>query len=371
MSRIVNLFAALLLTATASSCALLTPSGADRKPVKVFLLSGQSNMTGRGMLGWSDVPLADQKHTLFHFVHKPGNGEKYAYLRNGTNTTAEGWAIRDDVFITIGDWPHPLDEKTGKQVINRRHGGLSPHYGGRKNGKFGPELAIGHLLGEHYEEPVVLVKVSFGGNSLSKHFRPPSSGGELGDKYPKVVKAMREALAHLPEIVPGYKKRQGYELVGFFWNQGLSDMNTNACLEYEENLANLIKDLRRDLNAPDMKAVIAITGNWGWDMADLKADLASQRERNPKLPEGREKDMIDSLAKVQQAQEAVSRRPEFQGNVATAETRDFWRSRAEFGGHGTETHWCANGESYWLIGESMGLSMIRLIGEQTERKVKE
>jgi len=44
----------------------------------------------------------------------------------------------------------------------------------------------------------------------------------VGDKYPLVIKAVREAIENLPEIVPGYDEEQGYELVGFLWNQGLS-----------------------------------------------------------------------------------------------------------------------------------------------------
>ncbi len=61
------------------------------------------------------------------------------------------------------------------------------------------------------------------------------------------------------------------------------------------------------------------------------------------------------------AQLDVSKRPEFKGTVATAETRDFWRTRSEFGGHGTEEHWMANGQSYWLIGEAMASEMVKLL----------
>jgi len=49
------------------------------------------------------------------------------------------------------------------------------------------------------------------------------------------------------------------------------------------------------------------------------------------------------------------------GNVATAETRDFWRPRETHGGNGTEEHWNANGESYWLIGEAMAGEMLTLL----------
>ncbi|MFT5855089.1 MAG: hypothetical protein ACI8XO_002337, partial [Verrucomicrobiales bacterium] len=192
----------------------------------------------------------------------------------------------------------------------KKHGGLSPYYGGRGNRGFGPELAIGHALADVYDEPDLLVKVSFGGNSLAGNFRPPSSSGTVGDKYPLVIKALREAINHLPEIVPGYQQERGYELAGFLWNQGLSDINEPQASEYESNLVNLIEDLRKELKVPRLKTVIAVSGNWGWDLAGLK---------NADIKEEQKQAFIAGIRKVTDAQLAVSRRPEFIGNVATAE----------------------------------------------------
>ena len=73
---------------------------------------------------------------------------------------------------------------------------------------------------------------------------------------------------------------------------------------------------------------------------------------------------ISGMKKLAAAQLAVSKLDAFKGNVITAETRDFWRPRPEHGGRGTETHWMANGESYWLIGEVMGKAMLELIEAQ-------
>ena len=324
---------------------------AKRKPVKIFMLSGQSNMTGRGFLGDLDKPATDQQARLVRYIMQPENVEKYKYLYSGPNKTETGWTIRDDVFISLGAWPHPKPGEEGYSVYNK-HGGLGPYYGGRGSRGFGPEYAIGHVLGNYYDETVLLVKVSFGGNSLAENFRPPSSGGKLGDKYPLVGKTVRDTIKHLPEIVPGYDKQQGYEIVGFLWNQGLSDIMEPRASEYESNLVNLIKDLRKELGASGMKTVVAVSGNWGWDLAELK-----ERE----MPEDKRTALLAAIRKVTDAQLAVAHRAEFKGSVATAETRDFWRPRKEFGGHGTDTHWQANGESYWLIGEAMGLEMLKLL----------
>jgi len=297
-----------------------------RKPVLVFLLSGQSNMTGRGALGDLNKPPEDQKATLVRFIKAPENVEKYKSLYDG----AKKWTVRDDVFIVTG---------TGSNAV---HSGLRPGYGGFRNKGFGPEMGIGYVLGNQYQEPILLVKVAFGACNLAVNFRPPSSGGQTGDKYPLIVEALHDAINHLPELVPGYNKEQGYKVAGFFWNQGEHDASAKFAAEYETNLGNLIKDLRKEFNAPDMKAVIAVTGYGGWDSKN------------------------EWLKKVQDAQLALPKRPEFQGSVATTETRDFYRSQEKFGGNNQTIHWNGNGESYWLMGEAMGQAMVKLQGKAAE-----
>lgn len=316
----------------AAEPAVAKPHGM-KKPVKIYLLSGQSNMTGRGGLGDLNKPAAEQKATLFRFIMEPQNVVKYKFLYKDVEKNGRAWAVRDDVFITMGDWPHDGKEGYGK------HGGLGPFYGGFRNKGFGPELGIGHALGDFHDEPVLLVKVAFGANSLAGNFRPPSSGGTTGDKYPLVVKAVKEAIEHLPEIIPGCEKDAGYEIAGFFWNQGEHDCTPEFSAEYEHNLANLIKDLRQELKAPAMKAVIAVTGFGGRDNRQAEQQ------------------------KVIESQWAVPLRPEFKGTVATVETRDFWRPQDQFGGNNQGIHWNGNGESYWLMGEAMGKAMTELLKE--------
>jgi hypothetical protein len=207
--RIAASAAALLIATTGLAAA------ASAKPVRIFILSGQSNMTGRGAVGDLKKPAADQKATLVRFIKETQNVEKYTFLYNGREKDREGWTVRDDVFITVGDWPHDGTKDAGK------HGALAPNYGGFRRKGFGPELDIGHALGDFYDEPVLLVKVAFGGCSLAVDMRPPSSGGKLGEKYPLIVKAVNESINHLPAIIPGYTKKSGYEITGFFWNQDL------------------------------------------------------------------------------------------------------------------------------------------------------
>jgi len=300
---------------------------ASAAPVKVFILSGQSNMTGRGTLGDLKKPAPEQKATLVRYIMEPKNGDKYKFLYDGPQKNNAGWTIRDDVFITIGE----------------RHGGLTTNFGGFRYNGFGPELPIGHLLGDYYKEPVLLVKVAFGGCSLFKDMRPPSSGGTTGEKYPLIIQGVKTAIEKMPEIVPGHSKEAGYEIVGFFWNQGESDMSPEAAPEYEKNLANLINDLRKDLNAPNLKSVIAVTGFGGRNPDISKAEARAASEQ------------------VIAAQFAVSKRPEFKDTTITVETRDFYLPQDPFGGNKQGIHWHGNGEAYWLVGEAMGQAMLPLL----------
>ena len=317
--------------------------------VKIFILAGQSNMTGRGWLGNLNAPAADQKASLVRFIKDPANMEKYKFLHNGGIKDRDGWTVRNDVFVSYGEWPHSNPGQEG-HAINRKHGPLAPGYGGTDGRGFGPEFGIGHVLGDYYDEPVLLVKISFGLNSLAANFRPPSSGGTLGDKYPKLIKAVRDSIENLPQIVPGYDNESGYQIVGFFWNQGESDMNERFAEEYEKNLVNLIQDLGKEFKAPDMKSVIALTGFGGWQDAPPRETHKDEDVR-----------FIKAKRKVIESQLAVAKRFEFKGVVTTVETRDFWRDKRIYGQREYETHWNGNGESYWLMGEAMGLSMVGLL----------
>ena len=70
----------------------------------------------------------------------------------------------------------------------------------------GPELQIGHRLGNHFKEPVLLIKTAWGGKSLYKDFRPPSAGGEPGEYYLKMLVEVKEALDHYRDEFPALQE---------------------------------------------------------------------------------------------------------------------------------------------------------------------
>lgn len=249
-----------------------------------------------------------------------------------------------------GKWTVRNDVTYWETRCSKKEGGSGGPLSVTSNGKFiGPEVPFGYIMGTYHDEPVLLIESSIGNRALSFDFRPPSSpktDEEKADKYcgfeyNALVKGVKDTLKNIDKIVPNYKG-QGYEIVGFVWWQGHKD-NGKTKEEYEKHLVNLIKDLRKDLNAPNMKVVVGTVGFHGFN-----------------LPEGW-KGVFD-------AQMAVSdpkQHPEFAEEVATVDTRSFWRSRAN-SPTGVDYHYNKNAETYVLTGDALGREMVKMLGGKAE-----
>lgn len=268
-----------------------------RKPVKVFILAGQSNMEGK-----AKVQLLDYQ------AKQPATRDLYKHLRKG-----DKWIERDDVWIKF------LDRK-GKLTV----GFGSP-------GCIGPELGFGTVVGNHYPEQVLLIKTAWGGRSLYRDFRSPIAGlpaeavldrmltdlkkrqpkatledvkKQFGASYREMLREVNDTLANLKKYFPAYEG-QGYEMAGFIWFQGWNDMiNPEYTAEYTTNLTHFIHDVRRDLKSPRLPFVI---GQMGVDGKRTNA----------------------GLQKFKDAQAAVMRVPELKGNVALVKTDVFWDEEAD------------------------------------------
>jgi carbohydrate esterase-like sialic acid-specific acetylesterase len=283
------------------------------KPVKVFVLAGQSNMEGQGFIK-ADTKRNGGKGSMEFLSKDPATADKFKHLLDKKGE----WAVRDDV------WIHYLDRK----------GKLTVGYGAKED-RIGPELGFGRVVGEAYEEPVLLIKLAWGGKSLTVDFRPPSSGGKVGPYYTEIVKRTKDVLGELKKKFPEFGDR-GYELVGFGWHQGWNDRVNKAYNdEYLKNMAHFIRDIRKDLGVKNLPFVIAETGMTGKD------------EKHPRA------------LSLMKAQAAVAEYAEFQGNVAFVGTKEFWREK-DVSPSGQAYHWNTNAETYYLIGAAMGTAMKKL-----------
>jgi YVTN family beta-propeller protein len=116
--------------------------GGRPRPVKVFVLAGQSNMEGKAKLSLLDYQ-----------ARQPATRALFAHLRKDGK-----WVEREDVWIKY-----------------REHQGrLTAGYGSPRC--VGPELGFGWVVGDHFPEQVLLLKTAWGGRSLYRDFRPPSAG---------------------------------------------------------------------------------------------------------------------------------------------------------------------------------------------------
>lgn len=212
-----SLFASLLFS--------MIPLFVSSKKVKVYILAGQSNMVGMGSL----------KH-LDSLTQHPGEYRKALVNKDGEYKTSENVIV-----------------KNGKQVGKLTVGNFAP------KGNFGPELMFGFTLDAQTTEPIFIIKTAWGGKSLAVDFRPPSSGighyesvppAAYGQFYRAMIEDLLNTLSNIGEYVPG---ATGYDLKGFVWFQGWNDLvHAPMVAEYAENLGNLIRDVRSDLNDPDL-----------------------------------------------------------------------------------------------------------------------
>ncbi len=326
------------------------------KPVKVYILLGQSNMFGFGKIEGPET-----RGTLEYITQKEG---KYKNIldKNGK------WAVRKDVrFVHVMQGKG----KNGKFNVLRNEwltvGGNAEDAKGPFQ-SVGPELQMGHLLGDYHEEPVLILKACIGNRSLGWDYLPPGSepyeyrgtfhagyrntgnwtrseqpktawksgAWYAGKQYDDDTNNSKAVLANLEKFFPGAKS---YEIVGFAWWQGHKDTGNKVhAMRYEVNLVNFIKALRKDFKVPKAKFALATIAFGGRKIAGngltiVKAQLA-----------------VDG---------AKGKYPEFKGNVKAVDARRLWQpSRRSPGGGGH--HYNGNALTYMDIGNVLGKAMIEL-----------
>jgi hypothetical protein len=322
---------------------------AQDKPVKVFILLGQSNMLGFGRVGPSDRP-----GTLEYMVKEKG---KYPHLVDSEGT----WTERKDVRYV-----HVMD----KRGVDFRD---LEHYADMKNewltvkGNFGPELGFGHIMGHIHDEPVLILKACIGNRSLGWDLLPPGSeryefdgktyagykdnpdswvegqpkkevNWYAGRQYDADTSHAKIVLKNLEKYYPGYQG-QGFEVAGFVFWQGHKDQNPAHSSRYEQNLVHFIKTLRKDFDAPRAKFVLATIAFDGSALAGHGLRIAN-------------------------AQLAVSgetgKYPDFKGNVKAIDARPFWRDQS-VSPSGQGYHYNHNAETYMEVGNALGWAMAELL----------
>ncbi|MCB1095920.1 MAG: hypothetical protein KDN22_10130 [Verrucomicrobiae bacterium] len=283
------------------------------RAVQVVILAGQSNVEGQGVVAMDhpDYYNGGKGNLVWSMEHSESK-ERMQHLRGDDGK----WTVRNDVEISF---------KVKGEV---RRGGLTigyTGYGGDTH--IGPELQLGHVLGDYFSQPVLLIKTAWGGKRLQVDFRPPSSGGVTGTYYQQMVEEVREALGELGG--------QPYEIAGFVWMQGWNDMiSKEATAEYDTNLVNLVNDIRAEFKVPELPVVIGELGNGG---------------------EAKPGSGMDAFRQAQQRAVRKLSRAIFVPTQSFARPAELSPNR----GHGH--HWFGNAESYFLIGDALGNGLLELV----------
>ena len=114
--------------------------------------------------------------------------------------------------------------------------------------RIGPEVPFAHRLAKAFpNDKIAIVKLSAGGMRLSDQWK-----GGSGDMYKRFIATSKAALESLKS------SGESYEVAGMIWMQGESDCEDRASGEgYEANLNELIRLVRKELDAPALPVVVA------------------------------------------------------------------------------------------------------------------
>ena len=297
------------------------------KPLKVFILAGQSNMEGHAAI------------STFDYIGKdPLTAPLLKEMRNLDGSPR----VCDQVWMSY--WTGPYDGSANGEGLGK----LTAGFGARGDqptkmcSNIGPEFTFGIYIEKELNEPILIIKTAWGGRSLNTEFRPPSAGPymlpqeiqEEWDRHPQgahgipkledrkkwraekdaasgafyrmMIDHVKMVLADPKRVCPAYDAKNGYELAGFVWLQGFNDLVDGTTYPgpdkpgkydlYSDLLAQFIRDVRKDLSAPKMPFVIGVLGVGG--MGDHQV--------------------------FRKAMAAPADRPEFRGNVVAVETAPFW-----------------------------------------------
>jgi alpha-galactosidase len=132
---------------------------------------------------------------------------------------------------------------------------------------------------------------------------------------------VKKVLEDPAKVVPGHQAGDGVELAGFVWFQGWNDLVDGKAYperdkpggygRYSEYMAQLIRDVRKDLGAPGLPFVIGVLGVGG----------PTELYDSPRY-KGVHQNFRDAMA-------APAKLPEFKGNVTAVLTERFWDRELE------------------------------------------
>jgi hypothetical protein len=228
----------------------------EKKPIELILVAGQSNAVGFD----ADPALLPESadDTQVKFWYRCGDPP----VDEHDVSSAKKW-------ITLGPQPKGNPKLKSKESP-RQYGNFSGADGG-----FGPEIGMARALRESQpERRIAVVKVAFSGTAIGTDWNPDAEEGDVqGDCYRSLVAETKAAVAALRA------EGEAVELRAFVWVQGESDSNGKDAPLYARRLAHMIANLRKDLEAVDMVALLAVNTQFGLGKREhMPAIVVAQQE---------------------------------------------------------------------------------------------
>lgn len=184
---------------------------AQKKPIDVYLIGGQSNATGQGYMVNFPGDFTIDTAVLFFYSGGLGGG---------------GVSLQWGPLCQASETPD----------------------------KFGVELSMGTALKKQYpDQTIALIKHALSGSNLYSQWNPGNSNDDernFGPEYIEFIHTVEEGLREL--------RAYGYEpkIRAMAWQQGEGDARDIAGLEnsnkYGKNLRHFIKRVREQFHSPDM-----------------------------------------------------------------------------------------------------------------------
>lgn len=226
------------------------------KPLKIFILAGQSNAVGYNNIG------------EFH-----GNKEELdTKLSNVSNILF--WPGSNARKEFSGRW---IKLRPGVSGISG-----SPPY---NEGCFGPEIGFAMKIAEAIPgEEIAIIKFAEGATGIARssdyndyipalqgfddkgiNFHPPVGSIKAGQLYIDLIQNINAALSALK------KEGRNYKISGFLWMQGEHEAGISKTMagDYEDLLKLLSKSVRKDLDTQDLPFIIGEINSHTWAFGDL------------------------------------------------------------------------------------------------------
>jgi pimeloyl-ACP methyl ester carboxylesterase len=242
---------------------------AKEKPVKVFILSGQSNAVGYNDIG-------ELRTRPDHFNDLTGEHSPVLFWP-GTNA---------------------LPEFSGKWITLRPGVSEIAAEEAYKGGCFGPEIGFALTMsGMVPGERIAIIKYAVGATGIARskdyhdyipgfekfddkgeNWSPPAKGEQAGLLYQELIKNIKTALDSLN------RRGVSYVISGFLWMQGEHEAGISKKMaeDYDVLLSQFRKSIRGDLRLKRLPFVVGEINSHSWAFGDLARESQAKACREDK-----------------------------------------------------------------------------------------